>query len=78
MRSEDFQKFSDEDIYREAARRLKCMVEQSFGEKFTFGEVVFAFHNGQFVRIDVKPSMRAYVNPEGSSNTRGQGAGRKV
>lgn len=58
------EKSSDEEIFIEAARRLKDVVERAVGEKFTYGEIEFIFHAGHFVRIDCKPSLRAYVGHE--------------
>lgn len=53
--------FEDSDIYEEAARRIQTLIEKTMGRKFTFGEAVFVFHNGQFHRIDCQPSLRAYL-----------------
>jgi hypothetical protein len=53
--------FEDSDIYEEAARRIQALIEKTMGRKFTFGEAVFVFHNGQFYRIECKPSLRAYL-----------------
>lgn len=58
---EKFAAFADSDIYEEAARRIQALIEKTMGRKFTFGEAVFVFHNGQFHRIDCKPSLRAYL-----------------
>ena len=67
-----FEKFSDEEIFNETARRLKNLVEGTVGEKFTYGQIEFIFHAGHFVRIDCKPSLRAYVGHEmGMSLTHG-------
>ena len=55
---------SDEDVFEEAARRLKNLVEHAIGDKFAYGEIEFIFHAGHFVRIDCKPSLRAYVGHE--------------
>jgi len=56
--------FQDSDIYEEAARRLHALIEKTIGKKFTFGEAVFRFHNGQFHRIDCQPSLRAYLKAD--------------
>lgn len=57
--------FDDSTIYEEAARRLQFLVESIVGKKFTFGEAVFVFHNGRFLRIDCQPSLRAYLKSNG-------------
>lgn len=58
------EKSTDEEIFNEAARRLKDLVERAVGDKFTYGQVEFVFHAGHFTRIDCKPSLRAYVGHE--------------
>ena len=52
----------DEEIYEEAAIRLKRKIESVLGDQFVFGEVQFVFHNGRLIHIDCKPSLRAYLS----------------
>ena len=58
----------DNELFHETARRLKEKVQSHFTGEFSYGEVTFVYHAGHFVRIDCKPSMRAYLSPKAPSS----------
>ena len=64
MKSEILKDASDAELFEETAKRLMIVLEANVGKKLSYGEVVFVFHAGKFVRIDCQASLRAFVSED--------------
>lgn len=60
----DLQNFSlsDEEIFEEAAKRLKLQYEKEHGLEFKYGCFHFVFHDGRFQGVEDWPRNKRYVS----------------
>ncbi len=69
MASDILKEISDAELFNETANRLMSVLEANVGKKLAYGEVVFIFHAGKFVRIDCQASLRAFVAEDKDQRT---------
>lgn len=57
------EQISDEQVFEEAAKRLKKQFLDETGSEFMYGTFRFVFHDGRFQAVEEWPRSKRYLSP---------------